>query len=69
MWEAQVTVQNIEWDTEGEDVDLPRNAVLTVEADDDTTESFQNAAVDLLTEKHGWCILGCEAYVDLNTMR
>lgn len=47
----KVWVKGIEWDTDGEDVDLPSDVTIEVEdglSDDDV--------VDRVSDKYGWCI-------------
>jgi len=50
----KVEASDINWDTDGEEVDLPSETVVEVEAD--TTEEAKEKVVDELSDKHGWCI-------------
>jgi len=43
---------NIEWDTDGEDVDLPDEVIVNVDDDFDPEED----AADLLSERYDWCV-------------
>ncbi len=52
----QVKFFNIEWDTEGEQVDLPNEVVRTVE--DDLDVAMDGA--DALSDEFGWCIRSFE---------
>lgn len=45
-----VTVTNIQRDTDGEDVDLPNEVILEDVANDDRI-------ADMLSDKYGWCVL------------
>lgn len=45
---------NIDWDTDGEEVNLPKEVILEVENDVDV--SLEGA--DLLSDKYGWCVNG-----------
>lgn len=47
-----VRFYNIEWDTDGEKVDLPSE--ITFEVDDDF--DVENKGADLLSDNLGWCI-------------
>ena len=43
-------IQNIEWDTDNEEVDLPSSSILECEFEDDIA--------DTLSDLYGWCISG-----------
>tara|TARA_B100000900_G_scaffold304403_1_gene263000 strand:- start:644 stop:1084 length:441 start_codon:yes stop_codon:yes gene_type:complete len=43
-------IQNIQWDTDNEEVDLPSNSILECEFEDDIA--------DKLSDFYGWCIKG-----------
>jgi len=42
----------IDWDTDGENVELPTE--VTFEMDDDADPSLEGA--DVISDKYGWCI-------------
>ena len=44
----------IEWDTDGEEVDLPSEVTLEVDADLDLDVD----GADVLSDKYGWCVNG-----------
>ena len=52
----KVRLFNIDWDTDGETVSLPTDVTVEVDEDFDAEEE----AADLLTDKYGWCVKGCE---------
>jgi hypothetical protein len=52
----KVEVQGIDWDTDGEDVDLPSSVTMEVEDDDATYDDI----LDELSNEYGWCIKGVE---------
>ena len=47
-----VNFYNIDWDTDGEEIDLPTDVVLTV--DKDVEVSLEGA--DLLSDEYGFCV-------------
>lgn len=47
----KVRVSGIEWDTDGEDVDLPSD--VTIEVDEDMSDED---VVNKVSDKYGWCI-------------
>ena len=47
-----VNFYNIDWDTDGEEIDLPTDLVLTV--DEDVEVSLEGA--DLLSDEYGFCV-------------
>ncbi len=44
---------NIQWDTDGEIVNLPNEIVMTIE-DEDMDIGLEGA--DILSDKFGWCV-------------
>jgi hypothetical protein len=46
-------VTDIEWDTDGEDVDLPTETILH----SDTDSIDDDEVVDILSGTYGWCVL------------
>lgn len=55
-------LSNINWDTEGADVDLPEKDIIYFEHECDYDDEQQ--AVNALTDKYGWCVLGCDIEID-----
>lgn len=49
----QVYVNNIKWDTDGEDVNLPNE--ITIDIDDDADPQYEIA--DYLSDEYGWCVI------------
>ena len=49
-----VRLFNIQWDTDGEKVKLPKSDTFEVETDFDVAQD----GADLLSDKHGWCVFG-----------
>jgi hypothetical protein len=49
----QVRFSNINWDTDGTEVDLPDEVTLDVDDDLDVDE----AGADVLSDHYGWCVL------------
>ena len=47
-----VNFYNIDWDTDGEEIDLPTDVILTV--DEDVDVSLEGA--DLLSDEYGFCV-------------
>ena len=47
-----VNFYNIDWDTDGEEIDLPTDIILTV--DEDAEISLEGA--DLLSDEYGFCV-------------
>lgn len=54
----KVEVQDIDWDTDGEDVDLPSS--VTMEVLDDVTD---DDIINQLSDEYGWLIKGVERIV------
>ena len=52
---VEVEAYDIEWDTDGEDVDLPKSVKLMM----DPSEEIGLNIGDKLSDRFGWCILGC----------
>lgn len=50
----KVKFSNIQWDTDGQEVDLPTE--VTLEVDDDLDIAYEGA--DVLSDKYGWCVFG-----------
>ena len=48
-----VTFTKIVWDTEGADVDLPKEVEMKL---DDTHTDIELEGADLLSDKFGWCV-------------
>ena len=44
---------DIEWDTDGENVDLPTTCTFTLDDDDDDPSIY---GADKLSDKIGWCV-------------
>ena len=51
----QVRFYDIQWDTDGEKVDLPAECVLEVDDDIDLEEE----GADALSDEYGFCVFGC----------
>ena len=47
-----VNFYNIDWDTDGEEIDLPTDVILTV--DEDVEVDLEGA--DLLSDEYGFCV-------------
>ena len=45
---------DIQWDTDGEEVDLPTETIMEVPEDCD----LDTEGADVLSDKFGWCVLG-----------
>jgi len=45
---------DIDWDTDDESVDLPREVVLDIDKDTDVV----NEGADCLSDVYGWCVNG-----------
>jgi hypothetical protein len=59
MRTVEVKLTGIEWDTDGEQVELPFDTTVWVEADEtDTDDQIMDAAVDKASDETGWCISG-----------
>ena len=58
----KIIVSNIEWDTDGEDVGLPREAVVENPTDEMISEAmdggFCDSIADWLSDKYGFCVGG-----------
>ena len=53
------TVSNIDWDTDGEDVDLPNEMTVNVEEDEQLEESeIEQYISDKITDETGFCHFG-----------
>jgi len=52
---VEVEVYDIEWDTDGEEVDLPKTVRLML----DTIEDADNVIADKLSDKYEWCVKRC----------
>ena len=50
----KIRLYNIDWDTDGEDIDLPQDVIREVENDFDII----NDGADLLSDEYGWCVFG-----------
>ena len=44
---------NIDWDTDGEKVDLPLEVIIP---DVETDVDIENEGADILSDKYGWCV-------------
>jgi len=51
-----VTAYNIRWDTDGEEIDLPRTVHVELEAEDD--EELEDLVSDELSDRTGFCHFG-----------
>jgi hypothetical protein len=49
-----VLVYDITWDTDGEDVDLPSEATLDIDGEND--EEIRDQIADKLSDQTGWCV-------------
>ena len=52
----KIKLFDISWDTDGLQIDLPSEVVMEVDEDID----LENEAADLLSDKFGWCVFGCD---------
>lgn len=63
LTKVAVHIKNIEWDTDGKDIDLPTTHTLylpSVEAHkDDTVDELYSMAVADASDTHGWLITSC----------
>ena len=48
----KINFYNIDWDTDGEEIDLPTDVILTVDVDVEI--SLEGA--DLLSDEYGFCV-------------
>ena len=48
----KINFYNIDWDTDGEEIDLPTDVILTVDVD--VKVSLEGA--DLLSDEYGFCV-------------
>lgn len=64
-----VCMKDIEWDTDGDEVDgLPEAEIIPIssllyddeDGDDIDVEELLDRAVDYLSDEHGFCIFGCD---------
>jgi hypothetical protein len=57
---ARIECYDIEWETDGEKVDLPKSVVIDLEEDEDLTleELVDNNGADALSDKYGWLVNG-----------
>jgi hypothetical protein len=57
-----VTFSNVKWDTDGEDVNLPKEVTIKTEdldidlEDGDAKENIAMQGADTLSDKYGWCV-------------
>ena len=64
-----VSISDIDWDTDGEDIDeLPNAEIIPIsellhegEMAENVEEELLDRAVDYLTDKYGFCIFGCDS--------
>lgn len=54
----KIKIYNIEWETNGEDIDLPTKVVLNIE--ESSSENAVEIAVDKASAKYGFPINSCE---------
>lgn len=54
----KVEVQGIDWETDGEDIDLPSS--VTMEVADDVTD---DDIIDQLSDEYGWLVNGVQRIV------
>ncbi|MCE6959617.1 hypothetical protein LAZ40_11215 [Cereibacter sphaeroides] len=52
----KVRIHDIDWDTEGEEVDLPKEVIL--DTDKEGIGDVAMEAADWLSDNHGWCVNG-----------
>ncbi len=62
--EYSVSVRGIEWDTDGEDVELPENCEIVVKASDE--DEVEDLIVDALSDEYGFTVSSFEDYEILN---
>lgn len=56
---TKVKLSGIIWDTDGQQIDLPKEMVVEVEREpDDTDEEVFDMAIDAASDKMGWLIGG-----------
>ena len=54
-------VYDIEWETDGKSVPgLPREVVVDLDDDDLPDDGAEDAAVNLVSDDHGWLIADCK---------
>ena len=52
-------IENIEWDTDGEDVDLPDMCWVELGVEpDESDESISDRLTDIVSDHFGWCHYG-----------
>jgi len=51
-----VTAYNIRWDTDGDEIDLPRTVHIEVEAEDE--EELEDLVSDKISDRVGFCHFG-----------
>lgn len=51
-----IKVYDIEWDTDGEEVELPESCEIDVECESD---ELDQAVSDALSDKYGFCVISC----------
>jgi hypothetical protein len=56
-----VEVRNIQWDTDGEDLDLPRT--MRVKLDPGDQENWEDLVSDEISDQTGFCHFGFEAEI------
>ena len=59
----RILVSDIEWDTDGEQVDLPQSIEMIVNSENDFdsplfSEEWENEICDRLSDEYGWCLNG-----------
>ena len=52
---VEVEISDIEWDTDGEDVELPRSVRLMM----NYSENVEDTLADRLSDEYGWCVRSC----------
>lgn len=54
-------VTDIEWDTDGEEVEgLPASVTIEIDEDDIDPDDEESSVVDAVSDEHGWCIDDCK---------
>ena len=54
----KVKAFDIDWDTDGEEVDLPNDTIIDVDVEDD--DDVSERVCDALSDKFGFCINHCQ---------
>lgn len=53
----KINVSEIEWDTDGEVVDLPKEISMDLDCEDRSDkETIGDAVADWLSDEYGWCV-------------